>query len=380
MKRLACALAFALAAAPVSGLLGQDDVPRTRLDDPEASFPEPFSSIEGLREFDDGRVMVSDRIEQAVRLIDFADGDMRQIGQVGQGPGEYRMPDELLPLPGDATLLVDFGNMRLTVVSPDGKLTDSEPMVRPEGWFLFPRGTDARGRLYIEGSSFQLGPGREPPDSFAISRYDRDGGSVDTVAMLPRAQTGQITMGGGGRGLSFSGSGASAYQARDAWAVAPDGRVAVARHDPYRIEWLTADRERIVGPEIVYEPVEVTEADKEAWADEMSTGTVVAIGTRGGGGRAMNLPRPDTDEIDFPERKPAFPANAVSVTPDGLAWVKRHVAHGRPETYDVFDAAGRRIKQVVLPERRRLVGFGDGTLYAVYIDDDDLQWLERYRR
>jgi hypothetical protein len=34
---------------------------------------------------------------------------------------------------------------------------------------------------------------------------------------------------------------------------------------------------------------------------------------------------------------------------------------------------------VELAPGRRLLGFGRGTVYAARIDEDDLQWVERYR-
>jgi hypothetical protein len=48
--------------------------------------------------------------------------------------------------------------------------------------------------------------------------------------------------------------------------------------------------------------------------------------------------------------------------------------------YDRFDAAGRLVGQVTLRPRSRVVGFGAGTVYVVRTDEDDLQYLERYRR
>jgi hypothetical protein len=363
----------------ISSLNAQERVPTVVLSEPEAALGEPFSDVRGVRELSDGTVMVSDMLERALRRVDFANGSFEEIGRTGQGPGEYQMPGELLPLPGDSSLLVDFGNMRVTVVGPDGKLGDSDPLMRPDGLFVMPRGIDVSGRIYIEMSNFQLGQGREIPDSFAIARIDRATGAVDTVGYLPRPEAGRVQSMGGG-GASFTGAGLSPFQAMDAWATAPNGSIAVARHADYHLEWVFADGEPVVGPTVDYRPVNITREDKEAWASRMSGGTVTAISTSGGGGRSMSMPRPDIDEIDFPEYKPAFPRGAVSVTPEGEAWVQRHAAHGEPETYDVFDASGRRIEQVVLAAGRELVGFGHGTLYAVYVDDDDLQWLERYRR
>ena len=100
----------------------------------------------------------------------------------------------------------------------------------------------------------------------------------------------------------------------------------------------------------------------------------------GGGNRTMNIPRPDIDDVDWPEYKAAFPRNALNVTPEGELWVQRYTRAGDPQTFDVFDGEGNRARQVVLPEGRRLVGFGQGTLYAINVDEDDLQWLERYAR
>ena len=64
----------------------------------------------------------------------------------------------------------------------------------------------------------------------------------------------------------------------------------------------------------------------------------------------------------------------------GELWVERHVPFGEPVTFDVFDESGRLSKKVVLPEGRQIIGFGRGTLYAVTVDEDGLQWLERYVR
>ena len=47
--------------------------------------------------------------------------------------------------------------------------------------------------------------------------------------------------------------------------------------------------------------------------------------------------------------------------------------------FDVFDDSGNRVRQVVLPEGRQLVGFGDGMVFLVNVEEDDLQWLEAYR-
>ena len=46
--------------------------------------------------------------------------------------------------------------------------------------------------------------------------------------------------------------------------------------------------------------------------------------------------------------------------------------------YDLDGLSGKLLRHVMLPEDTRLVGFGKNSVYLVRIDDDDLQWLERY--
>lgn len=374
------AVVFLTLAAAGSGWAQEGPVPRVQMSKPEASFPEPFSRITGLRELADGRLIVSDRLEVALRIVDLTSGSMEEIGHEGSGPGEYRMPDDLFSLPGDSTLLVDFGNMRLTVIAPDGTLGESLGMMHPGGFLLFPRGADAAGRLYFDMSNvMSMRPGESLPDSFAVVALDRGTGAIDTMSLLPRPQIGQVRSGGGG--VSFSGHGVQPFEATNEWGVAPDGRVALAWGENYRLEWRSRGSPPALGPAVDYEPVKITRADKEAWADRMSSASMMMLSTDGGrGSRTVNVPRPDVDEMEWPEVKPAFGREAVSVTPEGEAWVRRYVGAGEPETYDVFDASARRVRQVVLPEGRRLVGFGRGVLYAVYVDGDDLQWLERYGR
>ena len=108
--------------------------------------------------------------------------------------------------------------------------------------------------------------------------------------------------------------------------------------------------------------------------------SVIASGSEGSGSRTMRLPSPDADELDWPEVKPAFQRGGVRATADGELWVRRYVAHGEPELHDVFDSSGNRVRQVELPAGRRLLGFGNGVVYLVRTDEDDLQWIERYRR
>jgi hypothetical protein len=96
---------------------------------------------------------------------------------------------------------------------------------------------------------------------------------------------------------------------------------------------------------------------------------------------AQMMPMRNVEEpTDWPEYMPPFLASGtVTFAPDGLLWVARTTAAGAPATFDLIDGAGKVTQRVVLPKKTRLVGFGSGTVYLARSDDDDLQYLQRYR-
>jgi hypothetical protein len=361
------------------------------LTEPDAVFPEPFSRIAGVRELSDGRVIIADRLEQHVSFVDFATGSLRQIGREGQGPGEYQTPLGLLALPNDESLLSDIGNMRITRIDREGRMGESMPMMR-EGQsyasFVRPAGSDSDGRVYYsDGGTVRLRGGQgapELPDSTAVLRWDLAADATDTAAMLAaptrnggRAQSARMSSSGGR--FQFSGMMLQPFSASDAWAVTPDGKVVVARADTYRLEIYELNGTKHAGPQIDYKPVRITKAEKEAWADRQSQQTV-AFRMAGGGGRTMEMPRPDIDDVEFPEAMPPFGANAALATPFGEIWVRRsQPSREKRPLFDVFDERGERITQLRLSENTEVVGFGKQSVYTVRTDEDDLQWLERYR-
>ncbi len=159
----------------------------TRLETPTATFPEPFSNVTGLVELSDGRVMLADRLEQAVRILDMRAGTFESIGRVGGGPGEYQMPGGLLPLPGDSALLIDFGNMRLSIIAPDGSIPRSTNMMTDDGVFIRPTGADGTGAVYFDMGGLRInnsGSATTSPKT-PIARLDMATGDLDTAAFLP---------------------------------------------------------------------------------------------------------------------------------------------------------------------------------------------------
>lgn len=388
MRRWIRAVLAAAAVVP-SQALAQALGSSRALANPVSTSADAFTTIGSVRELSNGKVLVSDLMDKKVQLIDLAAGTATQVGREGQGPGEYGFPGELLPLPGDTTLLVDRVNRRFLVILPNGKPGETIPFP-PGGGISDPRGIDRMGRIYFQGSLLGGGinPGGPTPDSVPITRWDRRRNVTDTVTFLKVASISISTSGGtgssSGRAINFR---AQPFSPEDSWGVAADGRVAVARVRDYHVDWFSPTRQRTGGPANKFTPVRVTEADKEALRKQMANGPRMMIAVDGGGSggtstRSAAPPPPNgSEEPQYPEFKPPFPARSTWVTPEGQVWVLRSRSATDPiPTLDVFDQRGVMVGQVKLPAARRVVGFGNGVVYLAHTDSDDLQWLEKYRR
>jgi hypothetical protein len=359
-------------------------VPERRLTTADARFPHTFSSIRGLRELPDGRVMVADGIDEIVMIADLKTGKGDTLGRVGQGPGEYKSPDALYTLPGGGTLLVDLGNGRLNYIGADGKYKESSPIAQgnmPRLSIIIPRGVDRQGRVYYQPAIG--GPGGRVPDSASVVRWTRASSAFDTVGRVKLPEI--VTRESGDANNQRQSQRPKPFPIQDSWNVGPNGQVAIARGREYRVDWITAEGRLVRGRPVQVVPVPIRDADKREWVAEQANGIRVNMQNINGQvtmafGRGGNPDQEEDDAIaatEWPAAKPPF--SAVFVSPTGEAWVERSVPAGAPRVMDVFDAAGVLKTRVVLPAGRRLVGFGNGVVYLRHSDASDLEHLERYR-
>lgn len=390
--RLMPVFAFTATLCAATAAAAQTTVPLTR---PDAEFAEPFSNIASVRELPDGRVIVADTRDRVLMVVDLSKGTGTAISREGSGPAEYGLPMSLWPMPRDTTYLFDPLNTRFLQIAPNGRATGTWSMVVDEAaaasgpgrmGLMAIQGVDARGRFYAASPGIVRGPdGPRAADSSALTRYDRTTRHTDTVAWvgLPKNSV-QVSGSRGNANVRIGGG--NPFAPQDAWAVFPDGRVAVVRADAYHVDFYLADGRHVRGPALRDDRVKLTEGHKEAWREQRRRSTPVMITVQAGpGGTRRSASTPATANIpeptDWPEVLPPFYARGAMAAPNDELWVRRHTpASEKREAWDVIDADGRVTKRVLLPAGTRLVGMGGNSLYAARWDEDDLQYLQRYRR
>lgn len=346
---------------------------------PDATLPHDFSQLRGARELPDGRLLLTDRLEERLVLANLTTGKVQVIGRPGRGPLEYHLPTRLIPMPGDSTLLIDEGNSRVAVVSPTLRITRSFALRIPGITMpLHPRAVDALGRHYLQIPGW-ISNSRDRGDSVWIVRYDPRSERLDTLALIKGA-TSPPARDGRQLGIPFV-----PFAAQDAWAVTGDGRVAIVRAAPYRVEWHRSDGGVVRGPIVPGEALAVTMADRVAFTRDFIANAPIG-GRDPNGGMSVapaelleeNRIRQVAQGNTFASVMGPFTQAAPVVAVDGMLWVERSAHVGTPSTWDVFDSAGRNVRRVSLPVGRRLVALGRAGAYLAVADADGLQRLERY--
>ena len=373
---------IALVATTPSLLAAQATVPTRTLTRAEVELTQAFSRLTGVRELSDGRVIVADMQEKQIALVDLTRKTSTKIGSEGVGPGEYTMPTAVMAMPADTTLVSDRGSKYIKI-APDGRIAGEVRLPQGyEGAMLYSFGgiganVDAAGHIYIRGVNFGRGSSAIPTaiDTAPITRFNPRSNIIDTVAYV-KMQHPQIASQGGGGSLRVNvrPGVARPFVGTDAWAVAPDGRIALVSAEPYRVTWLGASGQRTVGQPITYERVRVTDAEKQAYRDAQ------AASPPSGSGRASGAGTQFTEPDSWPEFKHPF-SPTVMVSPSGELWILRQQAHTvKTPTFDIVGARGELTGRVVIPEKTRLLGFGkDGAVYLARRDADDLEYIQRYR-
>lgn len=391
-------VAFAFLVTPVT-FQAQTSIRTRAITKPDAEFAEPFTAISGLRELADGRVLVSDSRDKTLQVLDMTRGTAAPVGRSGAGPGEWVVPTKLIALPGDTTIMSDAGNDRFFVANPDAKpgvsfrVEPDSPLRR--GNLI---GVDNTGRMLIVIERRAANPSLGTAGVADVLRYDRRTGRVDSLATLnqPKGERTAATMISGGMMRMATNL---PLASQDLAGIAPDGRVAIVRASPYRVEWIGVDGRRTIGPTAQAPNVRVTHDEKQAFVrSQIRPGAILVRGPTGAapppaagraaGGTNAGSVKVSSAQIDamlnpdmvWPDTKPPFLSGAVYVAADGRVWVQRTRAHDDSiPTFDIFDASGNVVERIALPKRVRVVGFGKGVVYLARTDNDDLVWLQRVR-
>jgi hypothetical protein len=336
----------------------------------EAKLPATFGQLSNVVELGSGRVMFADTREKLFFSADLASGKIDTLGTRADSlPPEspasvYRFPGWVAHLRGDTVALVDFGAIRTTLWSEDGRALEVLPIAPVAGAtpvLLY----DTVGHGYKIDYQAVLGGG-EPgqvvrPDSIPVLRIVLRSGATDTIAFLAAPEYGEATFG------TQTQTVAKVFGPNDFFGVLADGTAWVARGRENRVDWRSPSGAWTRGKARRYTPVAVTQDDRDR--------VVAQVREQG---RQHGLPDGLAISYPFAEQKPPF--DYALGRGDGEVWLQRSRARqDEAMHYDVFDRGGAWKREVVFPAGASLAGFGrDGAVY-VSVKDGDRRTVGRLR-
>ena len=359
-----------LCLAPTIVLLLQG-APTLTLGTPTATLDAEFTRVSAVRELADGRVLITDEADQRVVVGDWKSGSVKQIGREGQGPGEYERPRHLFALAGDSTLLIDALAGRWLVLAGDSIVRTVPASAPPiQAGARIPLGADARGFVAATrpiGMPTGTAPRSLPPrrDSTYLIRVNRRVGTGDTVATIA-SRPGRINVTGPIERPTRVEIVMNPLSVGDQAVVFQDGWIAVARVDPYGVDWIAPDGRVVGGSPLPFERHPVTEEEKRAilrrQADERGT-----------------EPREPAAVPDWPATLPPFLVGAVLPGADGRAWIRRIRRAGESRVqYDIVGRNGALAARLALGEREHVAGVSRTAVFTVETDADGIQRLRRH--
>ena len=330
--------------------------PTRTLPAPNARLGAEFSDLTTLRELNDGRVLLFDRKEERLMVVDFGSGFVRDVARKGQGPAEFEFVAALLPLGGDSTLAADLA--RRWLILDGDKVVVTLPPDNPAimAVRLQPLGADRLGRVLSRG--FPRGGGLT--DSTLAILIERATGRPDTIARLRngvrRAPVSTVTDPALGRGVMIR---RIPLNVGEAPLLLADGWTAVVRLEPYRVDWRSPEGRWTSGAPIPVRSIRMNEGERKAYSDRYPW---------------------SRNATDWPEFLPPFDTpTSLFATADGWLVIKRLSSASEPETrYDLIDKSGVRRSQLILQRNEHILGFGAASVYVIETDDDGIQRLRRH--
>lgn len=347
-----------------------------------------FGHIAGVCVGSDHRIYVVDELAGSVRAFGPDGSLLHTFGRRGAGPGELGADlGHCLLGPGDTLTVPDLQNFRATRFAADGAFVSAIPFSFGTAIPLAWKATTG-GRIAVQLRFGMLDP-REPlgaPDAIVWLR--NDGSVADTALRVPQ-----------GTAIAPSAepvAGRASYTllaAQPVWAPSADGGIVVGSADGYRLTFHdgAGTPVRIVTKR--FEPVAVTNDDRAILTDavEQVFGAALIDNVMGG--------------LRFAEYFPVY--HQLQVGPGRSVWVQRvlqpaalsaaerasrylgpedpemFLAHPclalGDETWDVFDAAGRYLGAVTMPDRFEPLLFAGDAVYGVWRDPLDVEYVKRLR-
>ncbi|MFC2160733.1 6-bladed beta-propeller [Acidobacteriota bacterium] len=256
---------------------------------------------------------------------------LKIIGKRGQGPGEFGDPGRICISNKNELVVVDYDRRRLLFFSNEGDYIGSIPA---RTMLLLSSTIDSKGNIISHTLRLsQSNPGYE------IIKFDSNLNPLFIIGTMPYHNLRNF----------------NPFMPSYAWAIAKNDNIIYGYSNKYELLVLDPNGKIIKKIYKEYDPVQVTELEKE---EEIKKA-------------------PSYTRFDFPEIHSAF--QSIKLDDEGRIYVKtwKEEELKKDYSFDIFDDTGRYIAEVYLKETPHL--FKNNKLYSVEEDEDGFHVIKRYK-
>jgi hypothetical protein len=389
---------LALCGAPLLSVHAQQPESLTvrSLGQPIGSMPLPRGSWAGpAREVAPGRLAFLDALNARVQVVDMASASVAEINWPDVGRRPFNVLSGLFHFGGDT--LAAFGRAQgryypfttggaapsvplpAAPPRPASRMPSASDFLPPPA----PSAADDRGNLYgLAMAMPDVAHGQfTPSDTQAVVRMDRALTRFDTLGWIHDSRM-SATMERDSSGQTHMVMTPNLFAPIDAWAVLPDGRVAIVRGVDFHIDWTSLAGTHSSSPALPH--VVRTFPDSE-WARLARASVLVRTAPAPSDAGRLGLPpipappmAPGLVTIG-PLRRPAHIPffSTVLGAPDSTLWIAVPADSGSA-TYLVVGETGSPVARMELPRGSRVVAFGTHSVYVIRTQRGKPGLLEQY--
>ncbi|MCZ6507368.1 MAG: 6-bladed beta-propeller [Acidobacteria bacterium] len=358
---------------------------------------ETFGQIGGTAFDAAGNLYVFDRQGNRITMVDREGGFVREIGQAGEGPGEFRIAVQFTVMRDGRLVVADMGHRSYQLFDADGEfermvsMGDGGGMIRGGDLAPHPDGDaviSGGGGTMIRMSGGPGGSGGPPsePDTRPIDLVSLTGDEVSTRVIAegwqpPRGEPTDIE--GGGFQFRMSSAGPRTFEPALLVGALPDGGVIFSDSSAYALKvvapegGVTGILRRPFHPEPVTEAIE--EAERERRLTDLEAGGApqmrIMVGGRGGAPQPLGqdqmrqIMENQIAQLQFFHELPVVTGLQTSWT--GKVWVQRRGEEPAvPGPIDVLTTSGQYMGTFAAGVTEIPSSFGPDGM-AAYIERDE---------
>jgi hypothetical protein len=338
-----------------------------------------LSQIGGLVVGPNGRIYISQPRARQIKVFDSAGRFVRTIGRDGEGPGEFRWPNQI-GWHADSLAVFDATLRRVSLFDSTGTLLRDQTIITPPlGLHLGSSGPTAildNGTLLVPALYILEDVAAGLVSSRPFVLVSGSGEIIDTVAVLPVRAVFVIKRG------NSSYQGEQPFTRRPLVRMGPLGRHLHIIEFPVesdgkavvRVTKLTSSADTVYSrsysfPKIPI-PGSIRDSVYDAVANALSRGDSPLF-TRAAGEREAR------DKVEIPAYYP--PADAAFADEDGRLWLRVGVPVEAMSLWEILGPTGERMGQVRVPAGADL-RYGRGeNVWGIEWDELDVPYVVRYR-